>query len=640
MLDNIESLLDRVKVLYEQYFLGIQKQAPAHLHHDLDRKLRDLSQINLRNTAMRYRLATVQQKFGSYNTYWRRTLRQIENGTYARSLSRIGRQAARTGEEIPEEILAAMPKRMREQVARDRVAAIAQQRRQRAGAGGVGVVDAAGSGGLEVTTDTGDDFDLDIEEAALDDVATIHSKPPPGVVHQLPDEDDVDVDALFAAITDAGDGDDAGVGKRSGGDAERTRQAPKRASTDVGIGAGVAGRPAPAGPPGRPQELRPQSGQSGPGGQNPAGASRVPGGPSAVGGGPSTQPLHVARPAPERVAPAPSAPHAPAAPAAPAGQAVLGRIAVGPPGAGARPPGAAAPGPRTQQMHAARPTPQVPATPSEPSAGSPPGPGPSTQPMHAARPTAPRVVPPAAAPAPGPRTQPLPAAQPPAPTPGPSTQPMPAAPPPPPQRAAPPGALKTPPGSPVAAPPAPQRMTPRAVPAAPAPGASMPRVRPPSGVPPIGSFAPRSADPRDPVAPPAAKPVAKPVAGPSRPPPIPSIPRPPIPSIPSPAARPTGEAAPRPPAPAPAPAPARPAAAPARPLPAGVSQAEVTALYSEYVKARSSVGEQSDARTYDRLVRTIEQQAPKIMEEHHAKGVEFHVVVKDNQVVLRAKPKP
>lgn len=57
------------------------------------------------------------------------------------------------------------------------------------------------------------------------------------------------------------------------------------------------------------------------------------------------------------------------------------------------------------------------------------------------------------------------------------------------------------------------------------------------------------------------------------------------------------------------------------------------------MRAKSSVGEQSDAKTYDRLLRTIEQQAPKIMEEHHAKGVEFQVVVKDNQVVLRAKPK-
>ncbi|HRC57186.1 MAG TPA: MXAN_5187 C-terminal domain-containing protein, partial [Kofleriaceae bacterium] len=77
-----------------------------------------------------------------------------------------------------------------------------------------------------------------------------------------------------------------------------------------------------------------------------------------------------------------------------------------------------------------------------------------------------------------------------------------------------------------------------------------------------------------------------------------------------------------------------------RPLPRGVSEAEVSRLYQQYVQAKSSVGESSDDRTYDRLVRTIEQQAPKIMAEHRAQGVEFQVVVKDNQVILRAKPKP
>src|SRR5262249_51687478 len=82
-------------------------------------------QIQIRNTALRYRFATLQQKFGSYNSYWRRTLRQIENGTYTRNLFKIGRQAARTGASVPEEILAAMPKRMREQVKRDREAALA-----------------------------------------------------------------------------------------------------------------------------------------------------------------------------------------------------------------------------------------------------------------------------------------------------------------------------------------------------------------------------------------------------------------------------------------------------------------------------------------------------------------------------------
>src|SRR5688572_31220483 len=123
--------MDRLKTLYEQYFLGIQKQAPTYIHSDVERKLRDLTQINIRNTSLRYRLATLQQKFGSYNSYWRRTLRQIENGTYIRNLAKIGREAAKNGADIPGESLAAMPERMREQVIRDRDAAIAIAKRRK-----------------------------------------------------------------------------------------------------------------------------------------------------------------------------------------------------------------------------------------------------------------------------------------------------------------------------------------------------------------------------------------------------------------------------------------------------------------------------------------------------------------------------
>src|SRR6476469_2281659 len=125
LLDTVDSTMDRLKTLYEQYFMGIQKQAPSFIHNDVERKLRELTQMNLRNTGLRYRLATLQQKFGAYNSYWRRPMRQIENGTYVRNLSKVGRKAARSGENIPDEILAAMPKRMREQVLRDREAAAA-----------------------------------------------------------------------------------------------------------------------------------------------------------------------------------------------------------------------------------------------------------------------------------------------------------------------------------------------------------------------------------------------------------------------------------------------------------------------------------------------------------------------------------
>jgi hypothetical protein len=125
LVQQLEKLVDRLKVMYEQYFLGIQKLAPAQLHIDAERGIRDLTQMQLRNTALRYRFNALQAKFSSYNSYWRRTMREIEQGRYLPNLSRISRQAAKTGAVIPDEILASMPKRMREQVLRDRQAALA-----------------------------------------------------------------------------------------------------------------------------------------------------------------------------------------------------------------------------------------------------------------------------------------------------------------------------------------------------------------------------------------------------------------------------------------------------------------------------------------------------------------------------------
>ncbi|HVV81976.1 MAG TPA: hypothetical protein VHE35_02810, partial [Kofleriaceae bacterium] len=129
-LDALDTLVDRLKVLYEQYFMGIQKQPPTHLHTTLERQLRELTQEQIRNTALRYRLATLQQKHGAYNTYWKRTLREIESGRYIRNLSRLRARVAKTGEEIPEEILAKMPKRMRDAIAHDRELALAKAERE------------------------------------------------------------------------------------------------------------------------------------------------------------------------------------------------------------------------------------------------------------------------------------------------------------------------------------------------------------------------------------------------------------------------------------------------------------------------------------------------------------------------------
>jgi hypothetical protein len=78
---------------------------------------------------------------------------------------------------------------------------------------------------------------------------------------------------------------------------------------------------------------------------------------------------------------------------------------------------------------------------------------------------------------------------------------------------------------------------------------------------------------------------------------------------------------------------------PALKPPPGMTDADVNALHAKYVKAKEMIGEKVDAGSREKLLKTITQTAPKIMEQYKARGVDFSVVVKDNQVVIKAKPK-
>ena len=77
---------------------------------------------------------------------------------------------------------------------------------------------------------------------------------------------------------------------------------------------------------------------------------------------------------------------------------------------------------------------------------------------------------------------------------------------------------------------------------------------------------------------------------------------------------------------------------PKQPVP-GMTEADINALHAKYVKAKELVGEKVEAGSREKLLKTIQQTAPKIMEQYKASGVDFSVVVKDNQVVIKAKPK-
>jgi hypothetical protein len=93
-IEELENRLERLRSLYEQYFLGIEKIEPAVARKDVDRRIWLLRREQIRNTARRFRLQVVIQRYNTFQQYWQRICREIENGTYKRHVLR----AERSGE--------------------------------------------------------------------------------------------------------------------------------------------------------------------------------------------------------------------------------------------------------------------------------------------------------------------------------------------------------------------------------------------------------------------------------------------------------------------------------------------------------------------------------------------------------------
>ena len=93
MVVDAEGRLKRLRALYDQWFAGIERIEPQQQRKELDTLLNTLKREQVRNTALRFRLQQVVQRYTTYNTYWRRIARQIEEGTYKRDVIRARRLA-------------------------------------------------------------------------------------------------------------------------------------------------------------------------------------------------------------------------------------------------------------------------------------------------------------------------------------------------------------------------------------------------------------------------------------------------------------------------------------------------------------------------------------------------------------------
>jgi hypothetical protein len=81
-LDELDQGLKRLRVEYDQFFLGIIKRPPNVLQGRMQKIIVKYANQNLRKTAQKFRFNQLNSKFQIYRQQWGRTIRQIEAGTY------------------------------------------------------------------------------------------------------------------------------------------------------------------------------------------------------------------------------------------------------------------------------------------------------------------------------------------------------------------------------------------------------------------------------------------------------------------------------------------------------------------------------------------------------------------------------
>lgn len=90
---DLEKKIDRLRALYDMYFMGIEKLEPLIPKKDVERHVAVLRKEGIRNTAQRFRFQQQVQRYSTLVTYWGRIARQIEEGTYRRDVKRAKARA-------------------------------------------------------------------------------------------------------------------------------------------------------------------------------------------------------------------------------------------------------------------------------------------------------------------------------------------------------------------------------------------------------------------------------------------------------------------------------------------------------------------------------------------------------------------
>lgn len=94
--EALEPRVERLKSLYQQYFMGIEKIPPNVLRKDVDRTIWRLRKLRFQSTRLRFKFQQIIQRYNTYQQYWKRVMREMEAGTYHRDVVRATKRFGET----------------------------------------------------------------------------------------------------------------------------------------------------------------------------------------------------------------------------------------------------------------------------------------------------------------------------------------------------------------------------------------------------------------------------------------------------------------------------------------------------------------------------------------------------------------
>ena len=98
--DALNAKIEKLRVAYDRFFMGLERVPPARDRAALERELRHSPLHQAQTTATKFRFQGVQQRMASYRSYWDRIMRMIEEGTFRREKSQTPTGAPSRGAEV------------------------------------------------------------------------------------------------------------------------------------------------------------------------------------------------------------------------------------------------------------------------------------------------------------------------------------------------------------------------------------------------------------------------------------------------------------------------------------------------------------------------------------------------------------